>query len=149
MEKYFVTKEEAKALAEIGCRFNTPFYYDRTNDVMFDVEVYMGYDDAGHNEVVNCDFDDLQFERSSDKEILAPTYAEALDWFERKGEHYSIKIEFANNCANYVSQVMQEGTFIPIGRYQSRREAEESILKFYIQTGIEEKIYKLEKLTKI
>ena len=31
MEKYFVTKEEAIALAEIGCRFNTPFYYDRTN----------------------------------------------------------------------------------------------------------------------
>jgi len=145
MEKYFVTKEEAKALAEIGCKFDTPFYYDRTNDVMFDVEVYMGYDDAGHNEIVNCDFDDLQFERSSDKEILAPTIHEALEWFESKGERYMIKVEFND----YTAEVMQEGTFIPIGKYKSRKEAEESIMKFYIRTGIEEKIYKLEKLTKI
>nr|DAM45058.1 MAG TPA: hypothetical protein [Caudoviricetes sp.] len=145
MEKYFVTKEEAIALAEIGCKFDTPFYYDRTNDVMFDVEVYMGYDDAGHNEIVNCDFDDLQFERSSDKEILAPTIHEALEWFESKGERYMIKVEFND----YTAEVMQEGTFIPIGKYKSRKEAEESIMKFYIRTGIEEKIYKLEKLTKI
>ena len=56
MEKYFVTKEIAEALAEIGCVFNTPFYYDLSNYVEFDVEVYMGYDDVGHNEVVSCDF---------------------------------------------------------------------------------------------
>lgn len=93
MEKYFVTKEEAKALAEIGCRFNTPFYYDRTNDVMFDVKVYMGYDDAGHCVVVNGDFDDFQFTRLSEKEILAPTYAEALDWFRNKEEVFKIDVD--------------------------------------------------------
>lgn len=148
MEKYFVTKEEAIALAEIGCKFDTPFYYDRTNDVMFDVKVYMGYEDVGRTEVVNCDFDDLQFERSTDKEILAPTIHEALEWFESKGERYYISVDF-NGYNDYIAEVAQEGAFIPIGKYKSRREAEESIMKFYIRTGIEEKIYKLEALTKI
>ena len=148
MEKYFVTKEEATALAEIGCRFNTPFYYDRTNDVMFDVEVYMGYDDAGHNEIVNCDFDDLQFERSSDKEILAPTYAEALDWFRNKEEVFKIDVDLVGKGVEYTAYVMKLGEFITAGKFSSYNEAERCILNFYISVEIENKIYELEKLKK-
>lgn len=148
MEKYFVTKEEAKALAEIGCKFDTPFYYDRTNDVMFDVKVYMGYDDAGHTEVVNCDFDDLQFERSTDKEILAPTYAEALNWFRNGGDIFKVDVELVDNNVEYTAFVMEQGEFIPVGKFSNYNEAEKCILNFYINVEIENKIYKLEKLKK-
>ena len=145
MEKYFVTKEIAKALAEIGCVFNTPFYYDLSNYVEFDVEVYMGYDDVGHNEVVSCDFDNLQTVDVSGRKIFAPTIHEALEWFESKGERYNVKADFDN----YVAEVMQEGEFMTIGKYKSRKEAEESIMKFYIRTKIEDKIDNLKKLTEI
>lgn len=145
MEKYFVTKEIAEALAEIGCVFNTPFYYDLSNYVEFDVEVYMGYDDVGHNEVVSCDFDNLQTVDVSGRKIFAPTIHEALEWFESKGERYNVKADFDN----YVAEVMQEGEFMTIGKYKSRKEAEESIMKFYIRTKIEDKIDNLKKLTEI
>ena len=145
MEKYFVTKEIAEALAEIGCVFNTPFYYDLSNYVEFDVEVYMGYDDVGHNEVVSCDFDNFQTVDVSGRKIFAPTIHEALEWFESKGERYNVKADFDN----YVAEVMQEGEFMTIGKYKSRKEAEESIMKFYIRTKIEDKIDNLKKLTEI
>lgn len=132
MEKYFVTKEEAIALAEIGCKFNTPFYYDRTNDVMFDVEVYMGYDDAGHNEIVNCDFDDLQFERSSDKEILAPTIHEALEWFRSKGEVFKIDIKLKRERVEYVTMLLDCGEWVREGKYPTYFEAEKGLLEYYI-----------------
>ena len=148
MEKYFVTKEEAKALAEIGCKFDTPFYYDRTNDVMFDVKVYMGYDDAGHYVVVNDDFDDFQFTRLSEKEILAPTYAEALNWFRNGGDIFKVDVELVGNNVEYTAFVMEQGEFIPAGKFSSYNEAERCILNFYINVEIENKIYELEKLKK-
>lgn len=148
MEKYFVTKEEAKALAGIGCKFDTPFYYNRTNNVMFDVKVYMGYDDAGHYVVVNGDFDDFQFTRLSEKEILAPTYAEALDWFRNKGEVFKVDVKLKGKEVEYTSFVMEQGEFIPAGKFSNYNEAEKCILNFYINVEIENKIYKLEKLKK-
>ena len=148
MEKYFVTKEEAKALAEIGCKFDTPFYYDRTNDVMFDVKVYMGYDDAGHYVVVNGDFDDFQFTWLSEKEILAPTYAEALNWFRNGGDIFKVDVELVGNNVEYTAFVMEQGEFIPAGKFSSYNEAERCILNFYINVEIENKIYELEKLKK-
>ena len=95
--------------------------------------------------MVSCDFDNLQTVDVSGRKIFAPTIHEALEWFESKGERYNVKADFDN----YVAEVMQEGEFMTIGKYKSRKEAEESIMKFYIRTKIEDKIDNLKKLTEI
>lgn len=146
MKKNIVNLEIAKALKELGYtpKEVTPYYIRETLCLNMYVEEM---DIEGYRtmfipieDVVNVDEESIK-----SNPIPAPTIHEALEWFETRGERYMIRVEFND----YTAEVMQEGTFIPIGKYKSRREAEESILKFYIRTGIEEKIYKLEKLTKI
>ena len=146
MKKNIVNLEIAKALKELGYtpKEVTPYYFKELLYLNMFVE---DWDIKSFStmfipiqDVVNVDDDPYHVGA-----IPAPTVHEALEWFENKGERYMIKVELND----YVAEVMQEGTFIPIGKYKSRKEAEESIMKFYIRTGIEEKIYKLEALTKI
>lgn len=150
MKKNIVNLEIAKALKELGY---TPkevtLYYIRETLCLnmyveeMDIEGYRTMF-IPIEDVVNVDEESIK-----SNPIPAPTVREALEWFESRGEWYKVDIEFSDNRADYMAEVMQEGTFIPIGKYKSRKEAEESIMKFYIRTGIEEKIYKLEALTKI
>ena len=150
MKKNIVNLEIAKALRELGYapKEVMPYYIRETLCLNMYVEEM---DIEGYRtmfipieDVVNVDEESIK-----SNPIPAPTVHEALEWFESRGEWYKVDIEFSDNRADYIAEVMQEGTFIPIGKYKSRKEAEESILKFYIRTGIEEKIYKLESLTKI
>ena len=147
MKNKIVNLEIAKALKELGYtpKEVTPYYFKELLYLnMFvedwDIESYSTMF-IPIQDVVNVADDDPYHVGA----IPAPTIYEALDWFESKGERYNVKAEFND----YTAEVMQEGTFIPIGKYKSRREAEESIMKFYIRTALEEKIHKLETLTKI
>lgn len=148
MEKYFVTKEEAKALAEIGCKFDTPFYYGLSEKVNFNIEAYTMGSAALHTELIYCDFDNFQSENYLEHKILAPTYAEALDWFRNKGEVFKVDVELVGNNEEYTAYVMKLGEFITAGKFSSYNEAERCILNFYISVEIENKIYELEKLKK-
>lgn len=148
MEKYFVTKEEAKALAEIGCKFDTPFYYGLSEKVNFNIEAYTVGSAALHTELIYCNFNNFQSENDLKHEILAPTYAEALDWFRNKGEVFKVDIELVGNNEEYTAYVMKLGEFITAGKFSSYNEAERCILNFYISVEIENKIYELEKLKK-
>ena len=147
MKNNIVNLEIAKALKELGYipKEVTPYYFKELLYLnMFvedwDIESYSTMF-IPIQDVVNVADDDPYHVGA----IPAPTIYEALEWFESKGERYNVKADFDN----YVAEVMQEGTFIPIGKYKSRKEAEDSILKFYIRTALEEKIHKLELLTKI
>lgn len=148
MEKYFVTKEEAKALAEIGCKFDTPFYYGLSEKVNFNIEAYTVGSAALHTELIYCNFGNFQSENYLEHEILAPTYAEALDWFRNKGEVFKVDVELVGNNEEYTAYVMKLGEFITAGKFSSYNEAERCILNFYISVEIENKIYEFEKLKK-
>jgi hypothetical protein len=148
MEKYFVTKEEAKALAEIGCKFDTPFYYGLSEKVNFNIEAYTVGSAALHTELIYCNFGNFQSENYLEHEILAPTYAEALDWFRNKGEVFKVDVELVGNNEEYTAYVMKLGEFITAGKFSSYNEAERCVLNFYINVEIENKIYELEKLKK-
>lgn len=148
MEKYFVTKEEAKALAEIGCKFDTPFYYGLSEKVNFNIAAYTMGSAALHTELIYCNFGNFQSENYLEHEILAPTYAEALDWFRNKGEVFKVDVELVGNNEEYTAYVMKLGEFITAGKFSSYNEAERCVLNFYINVEIENKIYELEKLKK-
>ena len=148
MEKYFVTKEEAKALAEIGCKFDTPFYYGLSEKVNFNIEAYTVGSAALHTELIYCNFGNFQSENYLEHEILAPTYAEALDWFRNKGEVFKVDVELVGNNEEYTAYVMKLREFITAGKFSSYNEAERCVLNFYINVEIENKIYELEKLKK-
>ena len=148
MEKYFVTKEEAKALAEIGCKFDTPFYYGLSEKVNFNIEAYTVGSAALHTELIYCNFGNFQSENYLEHEILAPTYAEALNWFRNRGDIFKVDVELVDNNVEYTAFVMEQGEFIPVGKFSNYNEAEKCILNFYINVEIENKIYKLEKLKK-
>ena len=148
MEKYFVTKEEAIALAEIGCKFDTPFYYGLSEKVNFNIEAYTVGSAALHTELIYCNFGNFQSENYLEHEILAPTYAEALDWFRNKGEVFKVDVELVGNNEEYTAYVMKLGEFITAGKFSSYNEAERCVLNFYINVEIENKIYELEKLKK-
>lgn len=148
MKNKIVNLEIAKALKELGFETEnvTPYYVGDIPYLLIDVEKWdikkLRKTFAPMIDVIKADEED----KKRDNPIPAPTVHEALDWFESKGERYVVNVGFSNE---YTAEVMQEGTFIPIGKYKSRREAEESIMKFYIRTALEEKIHKLETLTKI
>ena len=148
MEKYFVTKEEAIALAEIGCKFDTPFYYGLSEKVNFNIEAYTVGSAALHTELIYCNFGNFQSENYLEHKILAPTYTEALDWFRNKGEVFKVDVELVGNNEEYTAYVMKLGEFITAGKFSSYNEAERCVLNFYINVEIENKIYELEKLKK-
>ena len=148
MKKNIVNLETAKALKELGYKtkdIGMPYYVKDKLYLFMYVEDWADFRGYGTMFIPLDDVVEVEEEvMERDEPILAPTVHKALEWFESKGERYVVKVEFNN----YAAEVMQEGTFIPIGRYQSRREAEENILKFYIQISIEEKIHNLKTLLK-
>ena len=94
-EKVFVPYEIAKELKEIGCNFDTGFYYEN-KEICFDAETYMSHDNAGRSILIYYELSDIEIPNPSNV-VLAPTYEQAFEWFRDKK---LIGIVFTNEILN-------------------------------------------------
>lgn len=78
-EKVFVPYKIAKELKEIGCNFDTGFYYEN-KEICFDAETYMSHDNAGRSILIYYELSDIEIPQT-DSIILAPTYEQVFEWF--------------------------------------------------------------------
>ena len=82
----------------------------------------------------------LDKEDESNLEII-----EALDWFEIKGEVYRVSPTLIDDRVEYISEVMDEGAFITIGKQEERWEAEALIMNYYLNIYLDNKINRLKR----
>lgn len=142
-----VSRKTAEALNEIG--FNTydkiVFYFGETLCFNLDVEnldIECGRKAYIPNKrVVNLSAEELR----SSRIVVAPTIHEALDWFEIKGEVYRVSPTLIDDRVEYISEVMDEGAFITIGKQEERWEAEALIMNYYLNIYLDNKINRLKR----
>ena len=114
-EKVFVPYEIAKELKEIGCNFDTGFYYEN-KEICFDAETYMSHDNAGRSILIYYELSDIEIPNPSNV-VLAPTYEQAFEWFREKGYFVTVMDEYAkiddtNILAGYSYRIIKDGEIV-------------------------------------
>ena len=115
-EKVFVPYEIAKELKEIGCNFDTGFYYEN-KEICFDAETYMSHDNAGRSILIYYELSDIEIPNPSNV-VLAPTYEQAFEWFREKGYFVTVMDEYAK-----IDDQNEGGEYYTYGDFQTYEDA--------------------------